>query len=31
MASKILEEFFNTSFEGGRHAKRIAKIPLKQL
>ncbi len=31
IASKILEEFFNTSFEGGRHAKRIAKIPLKQL
>ena len=31
LASKILEEFFNTSFEGGRHAKRIAKIPLKQL
>ena len=31
MASKILEEFFNTSFEGGRHAKRIAKIPLMQL
>ena len=29
MASKILEEFFNTAFEGGRHALRIAKIPLK--
>ena len=31
MASKIMEEFFNTTFEGGRHEKRIAKIPLRQL
>ena len=31
MASKILEEFFSTPFEGGRHERRIAKIPLKQL
>jgi ribose 5-phosphate isomerase B len=31
MASKIMEEFFNTTFEGGRHEKRIAKIPLREL
>ncbi len=30
-ATKILEEFFNTPFEGGRHAARIAKIPLNHI
>ena len=29
MASQILEEFFSTSFEGGRHQRRIDKIPAK--
>ena len=28
MARNIMEEFFNTSFEGGRHIRRINKIPL---
>ena len=28
MASKIMDEFFATEFEGGRHARRIAKIPI---
>ena len=28
MASKIMDEFFATDFEGGRHARRIAKIPI---
>lgn len=28
MAVKILEQFLHTEFEGGRHAARIAKIPL---
>lgn len=28
-ADKILEEFFSTMFEGGRHQKRIDKIPVK--
>lgn len=28
-ASAIMEEFFNTEFEGGRHQNRINKIPLK--
>ncbi|MBT3384642.1 MAG: RpiB/LacA/LacB family sugar-phosphate isomerase [Prolixibacteraceae bacterium] len=28
-AIAIVEAFFNAEFEGGRHAKRIAKIPLK--
>ena len=28
-ASAIMEEFFNTEFEGGRHQKRIDKMPLK--
>lgn len=28
-AATIMEEFFNTDFEGGRHQKRIDKIPLK--
>jgi ribose 5-phosphate isomerase B len=28
-ADKILTEFFNTSFEGGRHQRRIEKIPVK--
>lgn len=27
-ASQIMEEFFNTEFEGGRHVKRIEKIPV---
>ena len=29
-ASQIMEEFFNTEFEGGRHQKRIDKIPVKE-
>lgn len=29
IASKVMEEFFNTAFEGGRHQKRIDKIPVK--
>ena len=29
MASKIMDEFFSTQFEGGRHQQRIDKIPLK--
>lgn len=28
MASKIMDEFFSTNFEGGRHQKRIEKIPV---
>ena len=28
-ADKIMTEFFNTGFEGGRHQKRIDKIPVK--
>ena len=28
MAAKIMDEFFATDFEGGRHARRIAKIPV---
>ena len=28
IASKIMDEFFATEFEGGRHARRIAKIPI---
>ena len=28
-ADKIMTEFFNTEFEGGRHQKRIDKIPVK--
>ena len=28
-AHKIMDEFFATEFEGGRHARRIAKIPIK--
>jgi ribose 5-phosphate isomerase B len=28
-ASQIMDEFFNTEFEGGRHQKRIDKIPVK--
>ena len=28
-ADKILQEFFSTSFEGGRHQRRIEKIPVK--
>ena len=29
MADKIMTEFFNTEFEGGRHQKRVDKIPVK--
>jgi len=29
MADKILQKFFNTEFEGGRHLRRINKIPVK--
>ena len=29
MADKIMNEFFSTDFEGGRHQKRIDKIPVK--
>ena len=29
MADKIMTEFFNTEFEGGRHLKRVNKIPIK--
>jgi ribose 5-phosphate isomerase B len=28
-ASEIMEQFFTTEFEGGRHQKRIDKIPVK--
>ena len=28
-AGQIMDEFFNTEFEGGRHQKRIDKIPVK--
>lgn len=28
MARKIMDEYFNTEFEGGRHQKRIDKIPV---
>jgi ribose 5-phosphate isomerase B len=28
-ASEIMQEFFTTEFEGGRHQKRIDKIPVK--
>ena len=28
-AAKIMEEFFNTEFEGGRHQGRIDKIPVR--
>lgn len=28
MACKIMDEFFATEFEGGRHARRVAKIPI---
>lgn len=27
-AKAIMDEFFNTAFEGGRHERRVAKIPL---
>ena len=30
-ARAILDEFFNTPFEGGRHKRRIKKIPLKEV
>ena len=30
-ASQIMDEFFNTEFEGGRHQKRIDKIPVKRM
>lgn len=29
MAEKIMNEFFNTEFEGGRHQRRIEKMPVK--
>lgn len=29
MADKCLDEFLNTPFEGGRHQKRVEKIPIK--
>ncbi len=29
MADQIMEEFFNTDFEGGRHQARIEKMPVK--
>lgn len=29
MAEQIMDEFFRTDFEGGRHQKRIEKIPVK--
>ena len=28
LADEIMEEFFTTDFEGGRHEKRVAKIPV---
>ncbi|MDY3669730.1 MAG: RpiB/LacA/LacB family sugar-phosphate isomerase, partial [Prevotella sp.] len=28
MAKKIMDEFLNTEFEGGRHQRRIDKIPV---
>lgn len=30
LALAIVDEFLNTPFDGGRHAKRIAKMPVKQ-
>ena len=30
MARKIMDEYFATDFEGGRHQRRIDKIPVKQ-
>jgi ribose 5-phosphate isomerase B len=30
MAERIMDEFFATEFEGGRHQKRIDKIPVQQ-
>lgn len=30
MASRIMDEFFATEFEGGRHARRVAKIPVQE-
>ena len=30
MADEIMTEFFNASFEGGRHQRRVDKIPVKQ-
>ena len=30
LADEIMEEFFTTDFEGGRHEKRVAKIPVVQ-
>ena len=29
-AHEIMNEFFNTDFEGGRHVRRVEKIPVKQ-
>ena len=31
MATRIMDEFFATEFEGGRHQARIDKIPVKDL
>ena len=28
-ADAIMDEYFQTDFEGGRHARRVAKIPVK--
>lgn len=30
MARKIMDEFFSATFEGGRHQKRVDKIPVRQ-
>lgn len=30
MAKKIMDEFFSTDFEGGRHQRRVEKIPVKK-
>jgi ribose 5-phosphate isomerase B len=30
MAEKIMDEFFKTTFEGGRHQKRIDKMPVQK-
>jgi ribose 5-phosphate isomerase B len=29
-AKQIMDEFFKTSFEGGRHQKRVEKIPVQK-
>jgi ribose 5-phosphate isomerase B len=30
MARKIMDEFFTATFEGGRHQKRVDKIPVQK-